>query len=353
MVGTHVIADLDQNRTATVVEYGEDKVNEIVQAELTAHNNLVNDMMAALATPTVERFMRSGAGQRFVFAETDELTRDRTQKTSEGQTLGLPLRRFTAAVGWDNEYLETATLGEIQRTLLRVQQGDLDNLQRAVKTALFSPTNYDFFDEYGTPQITLPVKGLHNADGYQIGNGPNGEVFNGATHTHYLANATLTEALVDNAVRTVVEHGYEQGVEIFINETNTAAFAGLAKFTPALGPLVTPGGNITVANVTNDGSRLTNAVVGVWDGKYIVRTKQYIPASYFTVVAVGQGDEMRPLAFRQHQREGKRGLQTAGEIRMYPLQTRYMRRYFGVGIFNRAAASVADFGSAAYRVPTF
>lgn len=351
--GTHVIADLDANRDVTVVEYGMNDVNEIVQRELAAHNTLVADMMAILAMPTVERLMRTGSGDRFEFAETDELARDRTQKTQEGQTVGLPLRRYSVATGWDYEMMQIITLGEVQRTLLRVQQGDLANIQRAVKTALFNPLNYSFFDEYGLPQADLPVKALYNGDGTSIDMGPNTEVFDGATHNHYAGSATLTEALIDNAVRTVVEHGYEQGVEIYINEANTADLTALAKFTPALGPLITPGIGAAFANVQNDGGRITNSTVGVWDGKYFVRTKQWVPAGYFVVIAAGQAEEMRPLAFREHQRPNVRGLQTVGENENYPLKARYFRRFFGVGVMHRASAAIGQFTSATYAQPSF
>jgi hypothetical protein len=350
--GTHVIADLDANRDVTVIEYGEDRVAAIIQAELDAHNRLVADMMQALAFVTNERLLRTGAGDGIVFEETDELARDRTQKPVAGQTVGLPLRRFSAAVGWDREYLLLATLGDIQKVMLKVQEGDLRGIQRAVKTALFSPTNYTFFDEYGQPQVELPVKALYNADGSAIGQDPYGETIDGATHTHYLANTALTSALVHSAVRTVIEHGYTEGVEIYVNEANVAAFVGLPEFTAALGPLITAGANITTANVTNDGRTISNAVVGVWNGQHYVTTKPWIPAGYFSVVAAGQGEERRPLAFREHQQSPLRGLRTVGEIDIYPLRTRHLRRFFGVGIFNRAAASVATFTSGTYTAPT-
>lgn len=349
--GSYVIADLDTNRTATVIEYGVDRVNEIVQAELTAHNALLTDMMQSLAVVTPERFMRGGGGVPFEFEETDELARDRTQKSEEGQTVGLPLRRHTAATGWDLEYLQIATLGEVQRTILKLQAGDVANVKRSLRKALFNPINETFFDEYGLPQIDLPVKALYNADGSNMGADQSGTAINGATHTHYLANAGLTEALVDSAVRTVIEHDYTEGVEIFVNETNTAALAGFAKFVPALGPLIIPGTGITTANVTNDGSDIANATVGVWDGKHYVRTKSWVPAGYLVVIAVGQGEDQRPLAFRVHQRENMRGLRTVAEISLHPLQARYMRHYFGIAAYNRGAAAIAQFTNAVYTVP--
>ena len=350
--GTYVIADLDQNRNATVAEIGEDRVNEIVQAELAAHNALVNDMVQTLALVTDVAQLRSGAGDSGNFEEIDELGRERTQKVGGGQTVGFPLRRFGRGTGWDREYLSMATLAEIQNVTLKIEEADRRNVAQQVKTALFSPTNYTFFDEYGRPQIEVPVKGLYNADGSQIGQGPNGETFNGATHTHYLANVGLTAALVNNAVATVVEHGYETGVEIYISRTNRDTFAGLAGFTAALGPKIVAGANITVARGNTDAS-YDNSYIGVWNGTHDVYTKPWIPAGYFAVVAAGQNEESRPLAFRQHWMAGKRGLYLDAEIDIYPMRARYMRRFFGMAVYNRAAASVADFVNATYTAPVF
>lgn len=349
--GTYVIADLEANKAATVAEYGEDNVLEIVQRELEAHNANTASMMNTLAFTTQERLLRYGGGGGGDFEETDENARPRTQKGAVGQTLGMPLRRFQRAVGWNRDYFEVATLAEIQKELITIQTRDVQNIHRGVRAALFNPSNSTFFDEYGSPQVDLPVKALLNADGSMIPAGPNGEEFNGASHTHYLANASLTEAFVDSVVETVVEHGVTEGVEIYINRTNVGAFSALDAFLPAVGPLVRAGISADSALITAEANALDNTPVGVWDGRHVVHTKPWVPAGYIAVVASGQGEEARPLAMRIPTQAARQGLHLHGEIDLYPLRGNYFRRFFGVAAYNRHSAAVGQFTNATYQQP--
>ena len=351
--GTHVIADLGANAADTVMQVGEERVAEAVQRQLDAHNRLTSDMLDNLALTTTERLLATGAGDSGAFEEADELARVRTQKGGERQTLGIPLRRFMRAVGWTREYLEVATLQDIQKQLDGIQQRDLMNIANQVKRALFTPTNYTFFDEYASPQVELAVKALYNADGALITTGPNGDEFDGGTHTHYLAAAALADELIDNAIRTVAEHGHTQGLEILINEANLSAFAALDGFLPAVGPLVQAGIAADSARLTAEPGVVDNTAVGVWDGRYVVRTKTWIPAGYFSVVATGAAEDRRPLAFRQPAIPARQGLRMVGQIDLYPLRADHFRRYFGVSAYNRDAAAVAQFTSATYAAPSF
>lgn len=349
--GTYVIADLDANRGVTVAEFGEDNVAEILQRELEIHNALTNDMLSDLAFNTTERLLSSGAGVAGGFEETDELARPRTQKGVARQTLGAPLRRYQRAVGWNRDYLEAATLGDIQKEVLKIQAEDVQNISAAVRRALFNPTNYTFFDEYGSPQVDLPVKALLNADSSLIPVGPNGEAFDGATHTHYLAAASLSATLIDQAVETVVEHGATSGVEILINRTNVTTFSGITGFLPAVGPLVRAGIAADSALITAEAGAVDNTAVGVWNGSYVVRTKPWVPAGYLAVVATGQSEEARPLAVRSPVLAARQGLHIHGELDLYPLRANYFRRFVGVAAYNRHSASVAQFTNATYEKP--
>lgn len=350
--GTYVIADLDANKDVTVREFGEDRLNEVVQRELDAHNAAVNGMLSALARETTSAYIRSGTGSDFVFEESDEQTRDRTQKADGSQTVGIPLKRFSAAIGWTTDMFEVMTLGQLQRQLLGVQLGDVKGIRKSIVDALFNPTNYTVFDEYGEPAIDLNVKALYNADGSSMGVNADGTAIDGSSHSHYLAASALDATLTDAAIETVVEHGYTEGVQLWINRAALLIISGLAKFTPALGPLVTPGSGITVANVQAQPGRLTNTPVGVWDGKYFVYAKSDVPAGYFAVVAAEQPEELRPFGYRVPKQAIRQGLRTVGEIPMYPLRTRYMRRFYGIGAYNRGAAAVADYShGGAYQAP--
>lgn len=350
--GTHVLADLLANRDVTVAEYGEQEVHDLLQEDLRIHNENYNRMVETLAFHTTEKLLSTSGGSTGGFEEVDEQARVRTQKAEARQTMGIPLRRFERAAGFTRDFLEVATLGDIRRIALQVQKDDVDNLHKMVRRALFRPTNYTFYDEYGSPQVDLAVKALLNADGSAIPTGPNGEEFDGDTHSHYLANASLTADLVDQAVETVVEHGVTEGVEILVNRTNVGAFAALTgKFLPAVGPLVRPGMGADTALITAEAGKVDNTAVGVWDGRHVVRSRPWIPAGYFAVVATGQAEEARPLAIRTPTVPSRQGLHLNGELDMYPLRADYYRRFAGVAAYNRQNAAVAQFTNATYSMP--
>jgi hypothetical protein len=348
-VGSYSISDLLAVNSVNVNEFGVDNILPILQAEVAAHNRQVDMMMGDLGVVTTDARRRTGSGSSGEMVEVDEYGRVPTQKATRGQTVGFPLRKFDYAIGWTRDYLLRATPADLAQHTLDAERADLRNIAREVKRALFLPTNYTFTD-YLVDETEIAVKRLLNADSSQIAEGPNGETFDGSTHSHYNANATLTAAAVTATVEDVVEHGYGADVRIYINRTNAAAFAALDDFLPYLGPRVQAGIQEASAIGTLDTSRVDDRAIGIWQGAYEVWVKPWVPANYLLVIAVG--DARKPLAFRQHPNAGVRGLQLVAEIDLYPLRADYYSRYMGAGVWNRDAAAVLQFNNGTYSAPT-
>jgi len=76
------------------------------------------------------------------------------------------------------------------------------------------------------------VKAFINADSSPMQNGPNGEVFDGTTHTHYDGAAALTAAAVSTEITNVAQHRNGVKLRVNINQADFAAFSILAGFTP-------------------------------------------------------------------------------------------------------------------------
>jgi hypothetical protein len=352
VTGTHTIADLASNQFATelVMPGNVDAMNEAIQRDLATHNARVTEMMSDLAEQTTERSTAYGVNRSTEMHQADEFTRGPTQKVQAVAKVEFPLDKHQHAVGWTSDYLRRATVQDMARKTIAARQAHVRALQRGVRGALFLPTNYTWLDRF-RDQLDLSVRRLVNGDGQPIPDGPNGEVFDPATHTHYLANSTLTATALNEAVQHVVEHGHGNDVRIYINRAQEATVRGLAGFAPLLVPNVVaaPGGTALIGQGTLDTSRADNRLIGYFEG-FPVYTKPWIFANYVLVFAAG--DAGKPLRMRVSDVPGEQGLFLAGEIAAFPLQARYMEAFFGFGAYTRTNAAILYIGGGSYVAPT-
>ena len=351
--GTLGIDDLIANKFQSVAEFGENTIAEVLQRDLANHNVIMRDMLAPLADTTTDRQRIQGTSQSGEMIEADEYSRGPTQKETPGQTVGFPIKRYQYAIGWTRDYMLTRTPADIATAQITVQSAQVRRTIFELKKALFSPTNYTHVDML-IDGISFPIKALVNADGAGIPNGPNGETFNGATHTHYLGSATLTTGAVDSALNTVVEHGHGTDVRIHISKGNEAAFRALTGFVAFPEPQLVPGGGATgfipaPGTPSLDISRLDNRAIGRYNGA-TVWVKPWMIDNYLFVAAYGGA--ARPFAFRERTEAALRGLRIAGEIDTFPLRAQYMQVEFGIGVWNRTNGAVLQFNNATYTAPT-
>lgn len=352
--GTHTIADLVENAfsSTTVVEYGIDRLNEAIQADLAIHNQRVNELISELAMTTTERSTVYGTNDATEMHLADEFSRGPTQKTSVGSAVAFPLEKRQTALGWTYDYFKRMSVSDVAKQQVSVRRAHLGAIVNAVREAFFGATNYTSVDRL-VDSLSLSVKRLVNADSASIPNGPNGETFTASSHTHYDASATLTAAALQAVIDDVVEHGHGGKVVLYINRANEAAVRALTGFVAYVDPRIIPSTAQNNARPTLDITRMDNRAIGLF-GAAEVWTKPWVPANYY--LAFDIADPRKPLAFRESKIAGESGLQLAGPRRLeaHPLMADYYEAFFGVGVWTRTNGAVlfVDAGGV-YVAPTF
>ncbi len=355
--GTHTIADLLANTFAstTVVEFGLENLQTAIQNDLEMHNRQMLDMIRSLAEVSTERSTVYGSNVEGEAHKKDEFTRGPTQKVTQGSKVEFPLDAYQYAVGWTADYLRRATVQDMARKTIAARQAHMRQVKRDIKEALFGATNYTSKDRF-LDSLDLAVKRLVNADSAAIPNGPNGEVFDSSTHTHYdgidwsSANAAQRKAALEALVQDVIEHGHGADVRILINRAQEADIRALADFEPLLVPNIIPGNANDRAQGVLDITKADDRLIGYYEG-FAVWTKPWVPANY--ILALSFGDPRKPLRFRQSTIVQEQGLFIAGEIVTHPLQARYMEFFHGFGVLNRTNGAILYLGNATYAAPTF
>lgn len=347
--GTHGINDLLQTTDQTVAEYGENRAFETFTASLEAHNERVRDLLG-FVTVTQDRLRRYGGLQLMRMQRMDEFGNAYPQKVTAGENVGFPLNRYAIALQWTRDWLMWNTVAELAVLYEAMRRADLDNLYNELRTVIFTPTNATFTD-YMVDNVELPVKAFVNADGASIPLGPNGESFDGSTHTHYLATASLAAADITALVNTVIEHHSVGRARIYINQASEATVRG---FTSNFTPFASPGViySVTAATRTEQSAtdilNINNRDIGLWDERAVVSVKPWIPANYMFAYVEGAP---APLVMREASR-GQRGLYLAAENEYFPLRAQESRREFGLGVWNRTNGAVLRTNNGTYAAPT-
>lgn len=348
--GTLSVADLlATSRNQTVAQVGEDRVWESIESYLAAHNAILNEQLADLVERTTERLAGVGGVADMSMEELDEFGRADAQKVTAGALLGFPLRLYGVAVQWTRKWFANHTPAELVAQIDAAMTADILNVQKQIKRAIFIPTNYTFVDKL-IDRVEIPVKALVNADGMTIPSGPNGETFNAATHTHYLARASTSLAASDvtNLLATVAEHYNSGDLKLYINQAQESTIRGFtSNFTPYVDARIIPSNGTTVARGALDQSNIYNRAIGVFD-QAEVWVKPWIPAGYLFAWMRGQ---QPPLAFRER-RQGSGDFQLDYENEQYPLRARQMGREFGIGVRTRINGAVLYAGDTVYAAPS-
>lgn len=345
--GTFDIASLLATRNTSAVEFGLDTIAQVLNEDNERFNAVVRDALSDLVAATTDRLRVSGTSIGGDMLEADEYSRIPTQKDVPGQLVGFPLRSYQYATGWTTKWMRKATPADFAVRQQAAQAADLRRLRYQMQLALFTPTNSTFTDLH-VDNASLSVKALINADSSSIQNGPNGETYDGSTHTHYNANATLTADAVTATINDVVEHGFGGAVKVYINSANEAAFRALTGFIAYIDPRVSV--NATTSSTGNrplDITRLDNRPIGVF-GAAEVWVKPWVPANYLAVADTGTA--VKPLAMRTD--DPDLGLHLEAKIDTHPLHAEYWEHMYGFGAWNRLAAAVLEFDNGTYSAPT-
>jgi hypothetical protein len=335
----------------SVAEFGEDQAWASIGVALAAHNKQLADVDGTLIERTTDVQRAYGAGDTKAMAELDQWGWPDPQKITAGITVGFPLRRYGNTLQLTRQWMMQNSAAQLAAEIAAIMDADRLNVIRAAKQALFSPTNYSFVDKLGgstsAPNVTLAVKALVNNDGAGLPVGPNGETF-ATSHTHYLANATLTAAAVTNLIVTLQEH-YNTGKPVlYISQTDEAAFRALAGFTAYVDARIIQPSTATYASGALEIANLYDRAIGVF-GAAEVWIKPWAIANY--IFGYIQGPPP-PLVMRQPTFAALGELNLVTDDERYPLRARGYERQFGMGVWNRTNGAVLYFAGGAYVAPT-
>lgn len=325
---------------------GEEAIAAIINADNENFSTIVDQMLADLAETTSERIRPVGSSLGGNAMEVDEYGQGPTQRDVPGYFVGFPLKRITFPIGWTAQWLKNAMAADVATRNGIAQGAHLRRMRYELQKAIFTPTNTTFIDHL-VDKASLPVKALINADSTAMANGPNGEVFDGTTHTHYDGSATLTAAALTATINDVVEHRNGARIRVYFNVADAATVSALTGFVPLQVPFVTLNANANQATDRLDITKADNRQIG-WFGVAEIWTKPWVPAFY--CVAVDLDAPQKPLVKRTERED--RGIHIAGSIESHPLYAEFSEWFYGFGVWNRLAAAVLKFNNATYSVPT-
>jgi hypothetical protein len=253
-------------------------------------------------------------------------------------------------VQWTRKYMQNNTVAELAAQFTATQTAHLKAISREIKRAVFTATNSTFIDRL-VDNVSLALKAFVNADSAAIPIGPNGETFNGATDTHYVARvgASLAASDITAMLERVIEHHNSGQVMLYINRAQEAALRAMtANFTPYTDVRIVPGSATQTARGSLDQTNLYNRAIGIFDGAE-VWVKPWIPANYMFAWVSGAP---KPLVMRERT-AGASGLTLAAEDEAYPLRARTVEAEFGIGVYTRTNGSILFTGGTVYVTPTF
>jgi hypothetical protein len=332
----------------SVAEYGEDRAWDSIRVALDAQNRQIQDMESSLIERTTDVQRAYGTGDTKSMVEMDQWGLPDAQKITAGVTVGFPLRRYGNSLQWTRQFMMSNTVAQLAAEVDAILAADRQNIIRAAKVAIFTSTNASFVDKLGNPaNVTLALKAFVNNDGANLPVGPNGETF-APSHTHYLANATLTAAALTNLVTTVQEH-YNTGVPvIYINQADEAAVRALTGFNAYVDSRLVPATTATTPRAGLDIANLYDRPIGLF-GAAEVWIKPWMIANYAFAYVQGPPE---PLVMRVPPFAGLADLQLMYEDDRHPLYARSYERQFGIGVWNRTNGAVLQFNNGTYQIPT-
>lgn len=360
--GTLQALDDLENVTVPIAEAGLDEATFAarVREAFDFYNRGVDEAMRDFAVVTSNVLSPYGVlSDDTGMQELDEFGVPDVDKTSGGGTLGLPLRFYGKAKQWTRLFVLNTPVSQLTAELDEMASQDMRNLKKRIIQTLVTSTNSASYYDRRASRLTYDVKALLNADGMSIPLGPNGETFDGSTHTHYLFSAALTDASLAALIDTVVEHGVDGGVTVYINRAQESTVRGLTGnggFFAYMDTRIQLNDQTSFATGGLDVTNPADRAIGLYYGAEIW-VKPFVPANYQIAFDNGAGAN-KPLGIRTRSGSLAGSADSGGfgllfENDEYPLRARAMGREFGVGVLNRhkAAVNYSNSGSA-YTIPT-
>jgi len=341
----------------TIAAYGEDRAFASIDALLAAHNQIMLSLIMDFCEVGSDRQRRFGSNRRMKFVKTDELGASDAQKVTAGYPVGFPMELYDLAVQWTRTWFKNHTVQELAAQFTAVLDADAQNNTAGILNAIFSPTNYTtedrLVDNLNT-NFPLNVKALLNADGLDIPPGPNGEVFDPTTHTHYLGTSSFVAGDLKALIKTVIEHYNTGEPVVYIDISLEDTIRGFTGFVPLLDPRTAQANNV-VAMIPGAGNvpmgldvvDINNRVIGLYGGGLIV-VKPWMPTGYAFAWVRGQ----RKPVYKRVRDAGSDMLEMVADQEEHPLRARQFEREMGFGIQERTNGAVLDTAHSSYNTPT-
>lgn len=351
--GTLSLSDLLATTSQSIAQFGpgyEEQIWEVFRRSLDAHNRIMNELMQRFVERTTERLIGYGGVQTMQMDDIDEYGSPHVQKVAPGENLGFPLRMTGIALQWTLTYFEEATPADVAGQMIGAQDADRRRVTRDIKRALYTPTNTAFVDFRTKDRPTLPVKALANADGMSVPIGPNGETFNGATHTHYLGTSGFAATDLTAGIVTVSEHFQNNEIEVSIastEEPTIRAMTGTNQFVPVVDNAIVQPLTATYARGDLNYFDFNNRRIGRFQGADVWVRPWAVPG----YVVFTNLNAPSTLAMRE-KRQGSGDFRMVYEDESHPLRAKAFQREYGIAPRRRWNAAVLDVAHASYNAPT-
>lgn len=351
--GTLTLDDLLVETEIIGLQDKEEAITAAIERELEIHSRALAEEMSEFVEITTDRQRVDPAtheiGEGSPLTETGRAPTQIAEATTV--TLGFWLFGWQYSIGWTQRALDQSTAADLAKTVLAAQEWHVRKMSADLKRAFYGSSNFTKRDFLMKDKININVKRFYNADSWPIPMGPNGESFDGSSHTHYTGKSSLTASDLKALIGNVREHDYNADVRVIINLADEETVSGLTGF-KAYTPTTLVHGNTDGTAVKRlTGQNPANRAIGLFNGAE-VWTKPWAIENYAVAYTISGA---KPLVLRvPPNRGGLPSLRLAATNRAYPLLTQFMETEYGFSTSNRAAAAILDFDSSGgtYRVPT-
>jgi hypothetical protein len=336
-VGTLTLADLLKNTNQSPIQVGLDAIMTIVNRDLATHNRITTDLVSTFADITTDIRRRYGVSDTIEFRPADEFTRAHTQKAVTQAIVEFPLEGDQAAIGWTAMFFRQKSVADLALSQLAAQRGHLLSVRQKLQAAMYGAANYTFND-YRDTMLDIGVKRFVNADGAPIPDGPNAEVFDGTTHTHYLFSNDLTNVAAHALVDTVAEHHLNPRPMVFINKADESKWRALVDFKPYTDVRLMQSYNEDQPVTRLNPYKTDDVAIGLF-GMAEIWKKPWAISNYAVCLDLG-AETPKPLACRVRDIATGIGMRTVATNVLFPLQADYMEHEFGFGVWERTAGAI-------------
>lgn len=339
-----------------VLDYGLERAYDEIKRVLAIHNKQVAEMRSELCEVTEDSVRHYDGVANVAMVEVDEFGVPARQKVRGGVDIGFPLRRYQIASGWNRDYLNHATMADFAKDMNVVFDAHLRKIKAVIQRCVFNDDNTTETDSFGkTMNVGRPVKAFYNADSGPIAIGPNGESFDGSSHTHFAVGTPITATLLEALISNVAEHnlGLQSGaLRVYIHTDEESTIRGFTGFVAAV-DLAT-----VVPSISTDRTNFALIYNNRWDRRIgtfkgaEIWVKPWIPSAY--LFAFDASADPKPLVWRLPGKYASAELTPVFQSDAnFPTTVKVWEHAFGIGVWGRQNGAVHYVNAGPYAEPSF